>query len=134
MTRDEILNMPAGKPINALMASKVIGANYWRNGTTSDYDGEYPMYSDWEEDIFYYTDPEGGWLWIPSTDLPDAWDIIKKMSDKGFNMRLEVQGKNARVTFWSKRMTKWGPEPVSASADTVPLAICRAALLAVEGL
>lgn len=130
MTREEILKMPSGKGIDALVAGDVMGAIHWENGETKDYNGEYPMYSDWDEGVFLYSDADDGYLWTPSENLMDAWDLVEKLRTLGFHVRLEYQD-NARATFFSRRMTEYGPEPTGASAKNIPLAICRAALLTV---
>jgi hypothetical protein len=140
MTRDEILNMPAGREMNALIAEKVTGwkaihAEYKCNGeyffrcdACGGYGhgncygngdgaiqikcGEYTVCCDEAEMPAY------------STDISAAWEVVEKMKADGWEFYFE-----------------WKDEPWAlfendeclldkyADADTVPLAICKAALL-----
>lgn len=61
--------------------------------------------------------------WTPSTFLYDAWAVVGKFED----VRLE---RNKSLTP-SVRVDVWNPTKVTAFADTVPRAICLAALKAV---
>jgi len=137
MTRDEILNMPAGREMDALIAEKVMGWNiltkpdgyrYW-----ADTDGEFACGVPPEEG--YFEDEEDLHLlkWHPSESILWAWDVVEVLRGK----------------FWSTTITQWDHSrktvvtceyrsgrgehkaPLYADADTAPLAICRAALLAV---
>lgn len=56
----------------------------------------------------------------PSSDIADAWEVVEKMRNPGF--RLNKEGD------WG--CTFGGDHRFCAFADTAPLAICRAALLA----
>jgi hypothetical protein len=107
MTRDEILNMPAGKEIDALIAEKVIGVPFRKPthgpcctcGTCGwDYDNCICGYSE---------------------EIEKAWEVVEKL----------------RLTIEPTAMNKWavhqGLGSQLAYAETAPLAICRAALLAV---
>jgi hypothetical protein len=112
MTRDEILNMPAGREFDALIAENVMGEKLHKR----------------QDGVVHYLD------WTPyTTDTRAAWQVVKTMYARGFNTRIEMQGES-RVTIWSKRMTERGPEPISAKNESVSLAICRAALITVLGV
>lgn len=132
MTRDEISNMPAGKQIDALIAREVMKAHYWENGETSDYNGEYPMYSDWDDGVFYYTSADEGYLWTPSDHIADAWDVVEKMLE----FEKDVAGHDQIIITRTDDCTKWYVEFRKpcweyGEAETFSLAVCRAALLAV---
>lgn len=132
MTRDEILKMPAGREMDALIAEKVMG---WKKigkihpDLKCDLIGENPHY-------FYPPDGEfDKWMdLVPhySTDANDMLLVSDNLKSRGFNARIEIQS-GAHVTIWKTDMTEYGPEPINAKADSIPLAICRAALLAVTG-
>lgn len=101
MTRDEILNMPAGREMDLLIAD---------------------TFSLKEGQVFVYIEPF-------STNMEAAWKVVEKTAKEPFAWdisSINVGGK----TIWSALY--WGIEEVfcEAEADTAPLAICRAALLA----
>jgi hypothetical protein len=131
MTRDEILNMPAGRKMNDLIHEKIIGAirkqvdglrDYWWEGR---YQNGQPY---WYQDAPSY-----------SADIAAAWEVLEKM-------RCDCNGggepdyitlvcyKELEPTWYCAKI--WAhhdgdiPE-VEVTAETAPLAICRAALLAV---
>ena len=102
MTRDEILNMPAGREMDELIA-KII----------------YP------DAIEFYVFPNY------STDIKAAWDVVEKIKDNVF------------CIYWKDRpdIHDWGIQLEAVDSysgseivygETFPLAICRAALLAVS--
>lgn len=109
MTRDEILRMPAGKELDALIAEKVMG---WRKvrwlGTYDwrDKDGDHP-YS------------VNGWT--PSTDSQKACDVVDKLGPASFSSYKYNDGFGVCLD-----------SDFTVKAETLPLAICRAALLAVS--
>jgi len=98
MTKDEIMNMPAGREMDTLIAKSIFGnvKKSW----------------DWEFTLPSY-----------STDISAAWRVVEKMSDgetpNDVELRTSVRG--WRCDFFKGY----------ANAETAPLAICRAALLAV---
>jgi hypothetical protein len=123
MTRDEILNMPASREMDALVAEKVMefGVMRWINHPTYDpkiitpVEMELPHYS---------TDISAAWqvleqLRDPSESEPDFWSI----TDAGIEQGWIVEN------IWAHHD---GDIPnFAVQAETAPLAICRAALLAV---
>jgi hypothetical protein len=126
MTKDEILNMPAGREMDALIAEKLMG---YVNGRK----------------CYRYADNSGDW-WtthIPhySTDIEAAWEVLEKMradcSGGGepdyimLNCYKELEPHWYCAKIWAHHD---GDIPeVEATAETAPLAICRAALLAICG-
>ena len=95
MTRDEILNMPAGREMDAQVG--------------------YIVYPDAKKH---------GFIVCPkySTDIKDAWEVLEKLNLTDFT--IEKAGAHYCVNLTIE----------SACAETAPLAICRAALLAAEAV
>ena len=126
MTRDEILKLEAGKELDALVATEVMG---WHGGNPS------------------WITQEGkctGWLsrfetdslaeeFNPSTDISAAWQVVEKMKEK-YWMAINTSMSSLQETEWGVEWSKNGViEKVDfVLAPTAPLAICRAALLAME--
>lgn len=124
MTRDEILKMPAGRELDALVATKVLGYTY---------DPE-----SWVE--WGITSPDGNregelFLRAYSTDIAAALEVVEKM--RGDNWRFGCSsrefGTGDNWWAWLENPPHWessDTKSATAEADTLPLAICRAALLA----
>jgi hypothetical protein len=67
--------------------------------------------------------------WSPSANITSAWEVVERLLELDFGV--EVYGERGflwKVAVYDKTGRCW-----RGSADTVPLAICRAALLAVLG-
>jgi hypothetical protein len=113
MTQDEIVQMEAGREMDALVAELVMGWEKRVFGDGVDY-WHLPGGAICELDAPHY-----------STDIAAAWQVVEKLP---FSVYVEVRwdGKNAEAWFDS------GSQTWEASAPTAPLAICRAALLAVQ--
>ena len=121
MTRDEILKMPAGYEMNKLIATNVMGWALVNNH------GE-----------------AGGKFWIghggsfgdmPERYLPDfsgeiapAFSVVEKLQESGLGFSISdySPSKGWCAEFYGKQQNS------KADGETAPLAICRAALLAVE--
>jgi hypothetical protein len=109
MTRNEILNMPAGREMDELIRLEIL-------------------------DLEVFTTPEGKLLGegtfqeIPhySTDIAAAWEVVEKMRINDWEFYLEWENQPWALFENDKCMLD-----KCAEAITVPLAICRAALLAV---
>lgn len=133
MTRDEILNMPAGREMDALIAEKVMGkrvfcANEELGGIVS---GSIVRQGVWQmcEDGAMYDDRTVYAESIPhySEGIAAAWEVVEKMQTIDAErpteiLRLPSVDNKWRVRFTTQIFPGWG--------DTAPLAICRAALLA----
>ena len=65
--------------------------------------------------------------WCPSTDIADAWLVVEKIKIR-FSLTSLKTFKNGK---WLCR-TGDRMNVITVIADTAPLAICRAALMAVE--
>ena len=135
MTRDEILNMPAGPALNALIATEVMGWDI------------HPVSPDpYERELAWYSDDGnfqcGDEHWKPSENIADAWQVVEKMRENNIvsinngwvNEDLEIQD-DVLCSIWpidfdAGEFEKLG-EPVEIHHKSAPLAISRAALLAV---
>jgi hypothetical protein len=65
---------------------------------------------------------ENGYLWEPSVDMSDAWEVAERFGVQQLNKRDD----GWRV--WVGIDKKWE----SVDAETAPLAICKAALKVIE--
>jgi hypothetical protein len=132
MTHDEILAMPAGREMDALIAEKVMGyvrmhypdENSWGEHY---FDDEYPSADCYKQVHF------DNW----STDIAAAWEVVLHFMNDGWcpnlvnddngHWALSFVGVNnipcTSQTSWIDDQRFW--------CDEAPLAICRAALLAV---
>jgi len=128
MTREEILNMLAGREMDALVAEKVMKWKYRPRfpGDTTGYYGEYIT-----EELPSF-----------STDIAAAWEVVKyiQISTNYHSFRLETVFEDRLWRFWIgadriQRESPWPPVEVgetywiNADANQPSLAICRAALL-----
>ena len=133
MTREEILKMGAGPELNTLVAEKVMR---WKHiSTRTPYrtvrdDGGCIMGG--VPQIFSVgLIPE---TWRPSLEISDAWAVVEKLRKMDFCC-IDVYSDHYYA--WECRMRRLedshkGPWRINSfSCDTAPLAICRAALLAV---
>ena len=134
MTRDEILNMPAGRDLDALVAEKVMGwgrAHYdyvfWQQTAAEPllrYCSSTLIMRDGDEPPNYYQP------FHPSRDIAAAWEVVERMNElrKPFSIT-----QSAFMSGWiAEFLADDDFNTIEAQADTAPLAICRAALLAME--
>lgn len=127
-TREEILNMPAGREMDALIATKVMG---------------------WKVDDLTATSPTGSsnsriphgdeWLEYYSTDMTTAWLVVEKLMHDGFIWKSNGNEACGNLIYsFSFAKNDDGYEDYFQTYDSgitennLPLAICRAALLAVQ--
>lgn len=117
MTKDEIMNMPAGYEMNALVLAEVFDVMPFKGE-----DGKpYKLDSDQEPEF------------IPnySEDISAAWEVVKYLQRNGYSFELtehaDPQG-DYILQIWRRDMEI---SIFTSRADTAQLAICRAALLAV---
>jgi hypothetical protein len=111
MTHDEIMNTPAGAEMDKLIAHQIMG---YVNG----------------KKMHKYADGSGKW-WTTgidhySTKIEDAWKVVWAMEEKGIWFKLANVIPNSDTIVYE---VSFGD--AYACEDTPPLAICRAALLAV---
>lgn len=128
MTRDEILQMEAGREIDALVAELVMGWTKVRKAST--WESAAMIYSG----TFVYTigvtpDQKTNDV-IPyhSTDIAAAWQVVEKMRLVGVSMWIGPHLDNEWAVQIKPSINNYHE---FVRADTAPLAICRAALLAV---
>lgn len=128
MTRDEILKLEAGDELDALIAEKVMG---WHSvedkwGYKAWYDAEDRFQCGIHKGDSHEDSEDFHILhWHPSSSILWAWEVVEKA-----NAFFLEQPQNYDDKTWSASISissyLW-----DAEADTAPLAICRAALLAV---
>lgn len=112
MNREQIENMPAGRKMDNLIAEHVFRL-------------EKPAYPN--DDKFIYMEGSLGYYRFASpysTDISAAWQVVEKMREKSGVVLSDFLNND-----WSCHFVDAGKEIV---AETLPLAICRAALLAVS--
>jgi len=139
MTRDEILNMPAGREMDALVAEKVMGWINVEKTTWSNFRADGTRFGGGEElrgtpPNHYDINPVMYPVKNYSTDIAAAWQVVEKMQAAHewyfhFGNKLYIFNivddngepeEDHRITLVAHN-----------TSHTAPLAICRAALLAV---
>ena len=132
MMRDEILNMPAGRGMDALIAEKVMGidlsqecggemydedSNYWSCTSCSKEGG-------WNEDFQHTIQPQHY-----SNSINAAWGVVEKLCNESGCDIVKVCKRDPELLRgeWSCNLGRG----FEAFGDTAPLAICRTALLSV---
>jgi hypothetical protein len=146
MNRDEILNMPAGREMDALVAEKVMGLNvsWWSIHHVSDYEGDGPFRSLHSADEIMLPDQDGDmpvlqtftrgdnyvmWNVTPfySTDIAAALQVVEKLTENFYiDIGIDSSGTQVQLDRFNGEDWTFGE---SIEAPTAPLAICRAALL-----
>ena len=133
MTEEEINQLSAGNETNALIAEMIFS---WTRLT----DSEWELFKTVEaqmrgiltaqDDRFvvcWMRSPEG-WIWPPrqySTDIAESWRIVEKLCVAGWHCEITsevIDGYEVRFDRLSR------VEYTQATAESAPLAICRAAL------
>jgi hypothetical protein len=110
--------LPAGDALDRLVAARVFGwvctgaaADVWTSPDGLSHFGVSPY----------------------STSINAAWQVVERLETQGLRITYRTSGLNARrvevVGVHPTRRNEW---LVAEEADTAPLAICRAALTAVE--
>lgn len=97
----------------------------------------YKIEDNLEPDLYDYSFTE----WSPSTDISAAWEVAERLREQGLTMKLSLNsdkyhfgiGATHGRVFCEFIPFKLIYEPLgTAMGETAPLAICRAALKAVE--
>lgn len=110
-----MVTLTAGRELDALVAERVMGASVLRHQGSDGHDA----YFDWG-------DHTRGYAPAYSTDIAAAWAVVEHLKQ----LDLSLAWHNSQ---WVARFIKWGKvEHSIGEADTGPLAICLAALKAVE--
>ena len=142
--------LQAGNELDTIIATKVMG---WRRLSWHDYHatlgirdartttltygwhtatGE--MVDNRAEDCDDYYCPEAAWS--PSTNIAAAWQVVEKLGNwHGFDFRLwlEYDANGQWQAGWFENGYDGLESRCSAMAGTAPLAVCRAALKAIDG-
>ena len=121
-------NLPAGPELDALVAERVLG---WTNVHLAwgNVRGVPPEYADKQPPDRTVNFP--GVLW--SSVISSAWKVVDAMEARGYHLQLTDEWMSYprwRAEFRSAETIRPGWNLVKA--DTAPLAICRAALAALE--
>jgi hypothetical protein len=138
-------DMPAGREMDALVAEKVMGCKVshlpfpggQERVSCGCRNGEHPGPHDntdpvWDDILAYY-----------STDIAAAWKVVEKLRGElswadGFQLSQSALGQEwqnfpeAPQNGYAATFTNGYENEASATAETAPLTICRAALKAVE--
>jgi len=115
MNKEEILNMPAGREMDALVLASVFGVMVFRDECGEPYR------------IGFFQEKEP--VWNYSGNISSAWAVWNKLVERERYPTLhEGVNDNGEPCVW---MSLVNPVMDCRGEDDVPLAICRAALLAV---
>lgn len=73
--------------------------------------------------------------WSPSDDIEDAFEVVEKMRSRGWCIDLSLEpNEKPHVLFYTHR-DSYGPVNIAEhEAETIPLAICKAALKALTAI
>lgn len=123
-------NLPAGPELDALVAHLVLG---WINvhvnfpGNWATVRGIPPEYVDKQPEGRTVNFPGNKW----SRVISSAWDVVEAMERRGYstNLHSHVDGSGRR---WTAEFWEHVENTDMGHGDTAPLAICRAALAALE--
>ena len=113
--------LEAGRELDALVAAKVMGRAKFQPGKGPV--AEHPLE---ELSLGLYTER----IPVPrySADIDAAWKVVERMRALGWHIVIDSRPGNWLVQFFSTD----GRKHSAASADLVPLAICRAAIAALS--
>jgi len=111
MTRDEIENMSSGREMDALIAERVLGLKV---------DYEFEGFGGLRVPSLVDKYDEWGYLPDYSTDISAVWQVIEKLKEHKPLLNYDPYSKKWYMCFNGAPFY---------SAETAPLAICRAALL-----
>jgi hypothetical protein len=151
MTHDEIMTMEAGSEMDALVAEKVMGWTVyaiegtngaaWLEPREGFIEGQWTGYlskhiQGFTGNINTRLDDGGtlsinvhGTVWAPSKKIADAWRVMERLNNTGYWIKLNNSATQKAI--WRCEIVPPGYDATHTWADTAPLAICRAALLAV---
>lgn len=127
LTSTPINELPAGRLIDGLVAIEVMG---WTRDTfveTEGWNSGVQAYSPWYPAGEKLTLQNMRHAFTPSTDIKQAWEVVERLRALGHYANVNVR----REVVWCRIENCDGDELVAVKVDTAPLAICRAALMAV---
>ena len=116
MSRDEILNLPAGSEIDALIEEKIFDRTLCGNNL-----GSYIKKPNGYEDLRL--------IKKYSTDISAAWKVVEEVAGPESLLSATIVGQYAGGQW--RCLFSNAFDAFDVTADTAPLAICRAALLTV---
>jgi hypothetical protein len=138
MDRNEIMKMPAGKEIDRLLA---ITMGWPKIDKARDYDARMGIQWSYPSDGVWKFEPGLARLWTPSKEIHDAWEAVEILHnrygcDVSAELRRDIHANKTvgicRVQYG--KVAYDNPDLLLyVLAETVPLAICRAVLLAEWG-
>ena len=131
MNEEQIRQMEAGRELDAMVGAKVFEIDKW----CPDGEGEFDLICTCE------CGPPRTWharqpLPHFSTDIAAAWEVVERLYDEHWIVGIGSLAENPRgwrcelCNMWPDDFER-APTDIEANGDTAPLAICRAALLAV---
>ncbi len=128
MNTEEILNMPAGPEMDALIAEKVFGITN-PDPTKCPYCG----YEMWVGVARSRCSICGEWRYSAhkeySADISAAWEVVEKLKPFKFEISRD-NGGNIDCLIWLRETFTERHKPADVyGCESLPLAICRAALL-----
>jgi hypothetical protein len=119
MNREEIMQMEAGRELDALVAKKVMGWKYGQAGVDwSGWVGVNPRPSK-EANLGHFS---------PSTNISAAWEVVEKLKENQYSLpQIYLTDSD---NDWHVSVRVAGDQGfIDIQSPTTPLAICRAALL-----
>ncbi len=117
------MKVPAGPDLDRTVAEIVMLWERRQNGTDPEtYGGPIYAWYQGERQVAWATDWYDWKAWSPSTRIEDAMMVVTELRVRGISTEILVNPGHIRVRL------NYG-ELASVFADTVPLAICQAALL-----
>jgi hypothetical protein len=124
ITHEEILNMPAGKEMDVLMIAVLRGELIDK---AIHFNSSMGIRYAIQDDGVWKFEPGVAWLWSPSTEILAAWEIVRRF----YSMRLDKYSNGDEWRCYLVTEKDGKNHDATGIADTAPLAISRAALLAV---
>ena len=118
----DIREMKAGRDLDELIMAKVMG---WKK------EADHKPLPMWRDNNGFNVDHIARFF-TPSVDISAAWEVEEKMCEAGYFIRLADQEKFFRARFYDPKFLPV-EKPSWVKAETAPEAICKAALLAMEG-
>lgn len=130
-----IAEMQAGPEMDARVVNEVMGGSV-ENPDAGSIDASIWYYNCINDSICgtpYYFDRMGKYYhtwhpFKPSTSIAAAWTVVEKMRERGWGFCLEYDNKELFVIFHTRSTL----DNAVTDCDSMPLAICKAALMAME--
>jgi len=122
MTREEILRMEAGPEWDRLVAEQIMG---WSEGKHFEV-GDFGVVK-----LGEVID-----IWSPSTDIAAAMEVVQKLLEKRLRVSMYSpwgdRNEPYAIPEWTVFVLSNHGLGIEMGGETLPLAICRAALIALE--